>query len=143
MKNITIKEAVYWIAQAWDEANVNSLAKSWKKLLISANNSLPDSTANVTSLDAAVSNRDEALDDITEFDDLFQKMGFNQGDENWLSPQDWLQEDASDPGYQLMTDDEIVTTVLNEQDDTDSEGQREGDGHYRAVRSLGGGGALS
>ena len=77
-------------------------------MLISANNSLPDSTANVTSLDAAVSNRDEALDDITEFDDLFQKMGFNQGDENWLSPQDWLQEDASDPGYQLMTDDEIV-----------------------------------
>ncbi len=33
LKQITIKDVVYWSAQAWDEASSSSLASGWKKLL--------------------------------------------------------------------------------------------------------------
>ena len=37
-----------------------------------------------------------------------------QGDQTWQSPQDWLEDDSTDPGYQLMTDAEIASEVLGE-----------------------------
>ena len=47
-------------------------------------------------------------------------MGFNSNDGDWLSPQDWLEQDASDPGHQIMSEDEIVSTVQNEDSDSNS-----------------------
>jgi len=130
---------VYWIAQAWEEATAQSLAKSWKKLLV------PASPENATSLDTcsavvqgttpstaaktvqsttAVEGLALDADDLAEFDNLFHQMGFNN-DGGWLSPQDWLEQDASDPGYQIMSEDEIVSTVQNEDGDSDSDSSDE------------------
>ena len=42
--------------------------------------------------------------DTEDFLDLFQQLGYK----NWQIPEDWLLEDTNDPGYQLMTDAEII-----------------------------------
>ena len=154
VKKLTIKDSV---AQAWEEATAESLAKSWKKLLVptksapgstptqaltpsataqaitpsaSAQASTPSvtaqamtpsaaqaSTPSVTALTPSVtaqastpsasaqgstSSTTEA-EGLTEFDDLFKELGYTCED-NWLSPQDWLEQDASNPGYQIMDD---------------------------------------
>ena len=36
------------------------------------------------------------------------------GDPNWSVPNTWLMEDANDPDYQIMNDEEIVEDVLQE-----------------------------
>ena len=173
LKNLTIKEAVYWSAQAWDEIKAETLRKGWNKLLLpidvstqekagtcscSKNSDSSDSTkcssnpsssndagsssdgtgslstdcasssissssgavsySSAGSLpDAVVSNIGASAMDCNsgadDFLDLFQRLGYAPGDENWQTPEDWLVQDADDPGYQLMTDIEIVHEVSN------------------------------
>ena len=52
--------------------------------------------------------------DHDEFGELFQVLGLHKSDENWQKPADWLREDISDPGYQLLADElqSIMTTLL-------------------------------
>ena len=52
------------------------------------------------------------------FVDLFQDLDYSEGDEDWQTPLDWLAEDFTDPGYQLMSDTEIIAEV---RDDIDSD----------------------
>ena len=40
---------------------------------------------------------------VMEFLDLFQQLGYRLGDKNCQTPKVWLQKDADEPGYQLMT----------------------------------------
>ena len=113
LKKLTMKEAVYWSAEAWEEATTGSLAKAWKKLLIpsvAAGGSTPSSTPDVAA-GGSTPSEGRDIDSLSEFDRLFRDLGFNENDNNWLSPQDWLEQDTSDPGYQIMSEDEIVTTV--------------------------------
>ena len=49
---------------------------------------------------------------MADFDDLFHSLGYTENDPNWTVPKDWLMEDGSDPGYQLMSDQEIVETIM-------------------------------
>ena len=46
---------------------------------------------------------------IREFTDLFLGLGSSESEENCIQPEDWLDEDNDDPGYQILTDDEIVS----------------------------------
>jgi hypothetical protein len=46
-----------------------------------------------------------------EFAGLFSELGHSDDSPTWQDPQQWLNEDADDPGYQIMTDDEIVACV--------------------------------
>ena len=45
--------------------------------------------------------------------------------ESWQTPQDWLAEDSTDPGYQLLTDSEIVAEVTRGGDSLDPESDDE------------------
>jgi hypothetical protein len=65
--------------------------------------------------------------DLADFYHLFNNIGFTEDDQNWLSPHDWLREDASDPGYQLMSDQEIVDTVTADGDGSDSDDDEQDD----------------
>ena len=40
--------------------------------------------------------------------------------DSWQTPEQWL-EDANDPGYQLLSDDDIVTMVRSNEDNSDIE----------------------
>ena len=52
--------------------------------------------------------------DVMEFRDLFQQLGYTPGDQNWQTPEDWLEENLEGPGYQLMTGNEIVSEINGE-----------------------------
>ena len=73
--------------------------------------------------------------------EIFQQLGSEEGG-NWQSPSEWLAEDSEDPGYQLMTDDEIVAQVSGEPDLSGSESEDEPDNcptvsHARAHEAFG------
>ena len=53
--------------------------------------------------------------------DLFQDLGYSEGDKDSQTPQDWLAEDFTDPGYQLMSDTEIIAEVTRDDIDSDPE----------------------
>ncbi len=136
LKKLTIKEAVYWSAQAWDEIKSDTLRKGWNKLLLSVEVSTQDiagscsessgsSDGNSSSGNNSSDNRKSSDDvgvssdgagvsnDTEDFLDLFQRLGYTPGDENWQTPENWLVQDADDPGYQLVTDTEIIQEVSN------------------------------
>ena len=58
---------------------------------------------------------DGDVGDVMEFRDLFQQLGYTPGDQNWQTPEDWLEEDSENPGCQLMTDNEIVSEINGKQ----------------------------
>lgn len=49
LKQLIIKDAVYWCAQAWEEITAQSLSKSWNKLLTRASTVAP--SAEVAAVD--------------------------------------------------------------------------------------------
>ena len=119
VKKLTIKDAVYWSAQAWEEATCFaweeatcfSLSKPWNKLIPSGPQTTPDDT-----------NEEEGA----EMGEIFHQLGSEEGS-NWQSPSEWLAEDSEDSVYQLMTDDEIVAQVSGEPDLSGNESKDEPD----------------
>lgn len=47
---------------------------------------------------------------------MFKDLGYEEGNENWQNPNDWLVQDSDDPGYQILSDSEIVAEVNGEDD---------------------------
>ena len=50
--------------------------------------------------------------------ELFRDLGYEEGNEN---PNDWLDEDCEDPGFQILSDSEIVAEVTGEAGDLSSD----------------------
>ncbi len=95
LKAITIKDAVYWIAEAWEEASSDSLRKAWRKLLhesvsedVSTEDTCPDSSIAET-IETAGSLGSETQEAIAE----------------------WMDADIDEPGHQVLDDDEIVAEM--------------------------------
>ena len=116
MKGVTIRNAVYWISQAWDEISEVTIKKSWRKLIPSSYTEILCDSTGTTSSEAV-----EQSSGNENFVDLFQYLGYSEGDEDWQTPQDWLAEDITDPGYQLMSDTEIITEVTRVDINSDPE----------------------
>ena len=116
MKGVTIRDAVYWISQAWDEISEVTIKKSWRKLIPSSYTEILSDNTESTSSEAV--EESSANENIV---DLFQDLGYSQGDEDWQTPQDWLAEDFTDPGYPLMSDTEIIAEVIRDNIDSDPE----------------------
>ena len=126
VKKLNIKDAVYWSAQAWEEASPLSLSKAWNKLIPPVLQTIPEES------------NEEAE---AEMEEIFQELGSEESTA-WQSPSEWLTEDSEDPGYQLMTDDEIVAQVSGEADLPGSESEEEPDlaptvSHARAHEAFG------
>ena len=93
IKNYNIKSASYNIASAWNYVKMTTLSNSWKKLML-----------------------DEDLD--LDFDGL-EPNDFHQAllrageiEVSVEDVEDWLVENDSDPGYQLLSTEEIAESVL-------------------------------
>ena len=107
------------------------MANAWSKLLRPAKSSQPspsESVAKGTPENTASEGTIEAVDstsfaDTADFDDLFHGLGYTENDPYWTVPKDWLMEDGSDPGYQLMSDQEIVETIVLDREDSDSDNE--------------------
>ncbi len=93
-----IKDAVYWIAEAWEKASSDSLRKAWRKLLhesvsedMSTEDTCPDSSIAET-IETAGSLGSETQEAIAE----------------------WMDADIDEPGHQVL-DDEPGHQVLDDE----------------------------
>lgn len=104
---INLKDAVYMAAEAWATIKDTTLAKAWNKLLPS---------------DESITAPEEPPNSqfVSELAGLIKESsGFEECDQENI--QDWLECDVDDPGYQVLTDDEIIASVINDQDPCDDE----------------------
>ncbi len=118
---------MYWSAQAYDEASLSSIAKGWKKLL-KFDGVGQQSVSDIATVDESpeiATSSEKQIDvsavngNVSEFESLFDRLGYADDDRNWSVPNTWLMEDANDPGYQIMNDEEIVD-VLQEREKSES-----------------------
>ncbi|KAK0062605.1 jerky protein, partial [Biomphalaria pfeifferi] len=102
-KKLNMKDACYMLAEAWDSLERQNLKNAWNKLW-------PD-------LEGEQDSNDDHREEIT---DLVQSIpGFQECDEEDVET--WLASDAEDCGFQMLNDDEIVTSVQEESDPVDDE----------------------
>ena len=105
IKKINVKDAIYMTAEAWDDIPFLTLSKSWLKLLGTGHgiSETPD---------------DSAQDQTCE--ELAKQLDSNLNDSD-IS--DWIGADSCDPGYQVLTDQDIIEqiTCTNPQPSTENE----------------------
>lgn len=112
VKKLNLKDCVYMIAESWDNVKPQTLEKGWKKLLS-------------TNPSENVSEDPVPTDDVAEILEMTQNVPeLQQCDSHDVS--EWLQEDADDPGFHLLSDAEIVDSLCSvsaseSDDDFDSE----------------------
>ncbi|KAI6655391.1 Jerky protein homolog-like [Oopsacas minuta] len=99
LKELTIQHSVYWAAQAWSETTTDCLSRGWNNLLRPDDNMM--TTRGIDS-DA----------ESAEISGLFQELGSSD-------TEDWLKDDYLDPGFEIITDEEIVSHVQNERTETE------------------------
>ena len=107
LKAITMKDVVYWIAAAWEEASPESLRKAWRNLL---HESDPDD---------GVSDNDDVSPDSSIADAVLTAAPLGKVTEEAVAK--WMEEDISEPGHQVLDDDEIVAEMLECEEDHDEE----------------------
>jgi len=95
LKAWNMKQVVYWIASAWEEASPGSLRKAWNK-------QLPESKSG----DGNSSEECEASDYLPATD-LVQCA--YDGD----AMADWMEADVDEPGYEILIDDDIVADIVD------------------------------
>jgi len=98
-----MKDACYMLAEAWDSLERQNLKNAWNKLW-------PD-------LEGEKDSNDDHREEITDFVQLIP--GFQECDEEDVET--WMACDAEDCGFQMLNDDEIVTSVQEESDPVDDE----------------------
>ena len=155
LKQLTIKDAVYWSAKAWNEITVENLKRGWNQLFsscgISGNTtttsgidtttsgidnhaetstgpscstSTSDTTTSTVPSTTTTVSTDSAFDVDTnnaDFYEMFNSLGYSESNDGWQTPEQWLAEDANDPGHQMLSDDEIVVIVRREENDSENE----------------------
>ncbi|XP_054281171.1 jerky protein homolog-like [Macrosteles quadrilineatus] len=104
-KAINMKDAVYMAAEAWDCVKETTLKKAWNKLCPT---------------EAAPTPEEPPTQFVSELVGLInQSPEFEDCDQDNI--QEWLECDVDDPGYEVMTDDEIIAHVQENGDDDEEE----------------------
>nr|CAD7392680.1 unnamed protein product [Timema cristinae] len=102
VKNLSLKDAIYMVADAWGFLTDEHLKNAWEKLWLipETPNQGQDEANSQTPSDANTPTDAEVVA-------LFQTLpGFEQCDE--LDAREWFESDGNDPGYQHLNDDKIV-----------------------------------
>ncbi|XP_054734765.1 jerky protein homolog-like [Anastrepha obliqua] len=108
-KGINLKDAVYMAAEAWTNVKVTILKKSWNKLCPAV-----ESEASSTSEEPTNENF------VSEIFELMKEVsGFEECDQE--NVHEWLEFDGDDPGYELLTDDDVIAQVQVPEDDDDED----------------------
>ncbi|XP_043471596.1 jerky protein homolog-like [Leptopilina heterotoma] len=95
-KTLNLKHCCFMVADAWELLTEENLKRAWNKLL---------------SLETDSEETIEAQN-ISEFNEFFSNIpGFADCDAD--DAIDWINSDANDPGYQLLNDEEIISSVTN------------------------------
>ncbi|XP_067123781.1 jerky protein homolog-like [Centruroides vittatus] len=112
---INLKDAMYMAADAWATVKDTTLVTAWNKLLPSDESiSAPEEPPN--------SQFSSHLCGLIK-----ECYGFEECNNENI--QDWLKCDADDAGYQISSDDEIIASVIDNQDPCDDEEEPSDDNH--------------
>ncbi|GBN25165.1 hypothetical protein AVEN_191638-1 [Araneus ventricosus] len=104
IKNVTIKDVIYWVSESWDNVTQECLVKSWKKLW--------PSLADFSKVEQGEANKSEVLPLIKCI------PGCEDAIEHTVT--EWLSCDTE--ANQLYTDEDIISLVQNKpRDDSDLE----------------------
>ncbi|XP_067140340.1 jerky protein homolog-like [Centruroides vittatus] len=104
---INLKDAMYMAAEAWATVKQTTLATAWNKLLPS---------------DESIAAPEEPPNSqfVSQLFDLIKECpGFEECDKENI--QDWLKCDVNNPGSQILSDDEIIASVIDNQDSCNDE----------------------
>ena len=118
-KSLNIKDCIYLVANAWEQIRCSSLQKSWDPLLG------PEVSDNDTDQNNPVPVCMNACSDF-ELEDghLIQRMHDNNIMVTQEEADEWLNGDQFDPGFQRLSDEEIIAEVCGYQDELeDGEGE--------------------
>lgn len=115
VKSINIKD-VYTIATAWDDVPAMTIIKSWHNLL--AKDGASDRNTEASQPMPTVESDDQ--DGSCEM--LIRELDSSLTDD--ISS--WLDSDSSDPGYQLLSDEDIIISITSPNQDEDTY-EEEGD----------------
>lgn len=109
LKKITVRDVIYWVAEAWEKCNKTLIQKSWKKLWPSLEFEEHNSPTQTK---------------LTDLIPLVQQIpGCEKAEENCL--QEWIGQD--DDGNQDLNDDDIVAMVLDESEGGGDQGEESED----------------
>ena len=106
-KKLTILDAIHGISDAWQEVKPHTLVRSWRKILPDIEESDFQAFSDEEITTAQIMNLATGLN------------GFEDVDEENLN--EWLKIDACEPGFQYMSDAEIVTAASQQNKEEDSE----------------------
>ena len=98
-KSLTPKDTMYMVADAWNDITDANIRASWKKLL---GQDLPATNTDDT--------QTQSLEGETPVPEMLQALECleKNTDSDEADVEEWLQMDATDPGYAILSDDEIV-----------------------------------
>ena len=111
-KMINLKDACFMLADALDSLTKQNVMNAWKKLWPIAEE-LRQQQELGENEQIEKQEQSQTFDEITKI--AARLPGFEQCDENDLHR--WLEKDIGDPGFQILTDEEIVGSVLAETND--------------------------
>ncbi len=126
-------------AAAWDDIPSSTLLKSWNKLLhfsSSSENLTPSSSSDTSACESSTSASTSTNSDSPDSSgsppvtcELLAQQLIANLSRNDLCILTLKPEDANDPGYQLLSDGEIIeqVTATNEQSDSDDDEEDSGD----------------
>ncbi|GBO30079.1 hypothetical protein AVEN_3111-1, partial [Araneus ventricosus] len=104
-KALTLKDCVYMINEAWESEPEHTSKRSWRKL--------------APYLENVDQSNDSDSFPVTELNGLLKQIpGSRNCEEDDVSS--WLDCDADDAGFQLMSDDEIIVQVRKQNSDGDN-----------------------
>ena len=106
LKSVTMKDVVYQIAAAWEEATNDSLRKAWQNLL-------PEPTG-----DSEIAGSEQLDAEVDEMPDSLNSLGPD-------AVSQWMEADSNEPGHEMMTDNEIVAELIATDEEGDSSDEDE------------------
>nr|CAD7424059.1 unnamed protein product [Timema monikensis] len=110
VKNLSLKDTIYMVADSWGSLTDNNLKNAWKKLWL-----IPDTPNQGQDEANSQTQSDANTPTDAEVVALFQTLpGFEQRYE--LDTREWFESDGNDPGYQHLNDDEIAHQVIEDND---------------------------
>ncbi|KAK9693139.1 DDE superfamily endonuclease [Popillia japonica] len=123
-KKLNLKDAVYMAADAWASVKDTTLEKAWNKLCPNPGDSSENGDTEPDDPQDPQEN-----DDPDEIRDIIKEApGFEGCDKANID--DWLNCDVDDPGYQILSDEEIVQQI---KDNNQKVGEEEEDGEDTEV----------
>lgn len=105
-KSLSIKEAIYTIADAWQKLKMSTIIKAFQKIL-------PDEEENVTgdSVQGNIVNDEFSLEDVDSLATQLQKVdGCQQVTKEDIL--EWFEVDKGEQGYKLLSDEELVDNAI-------------------------------